>query len=200
MVSVVDPEPRSFDRLGLLFSGRTVVGEGLDRDALIRAGVETADALAAVTSSDNVNVVVARIAQEVFHVKRVATRVYNPRRLPIYEQLHLQTVSSSTWGAKRLEQLLIHPALQNLLSAGNGDISVYEMTIPPEWAERKVMELIPADQAIAISVSRGSTSFLPNPEMVLKAQDILQVSATRDGMNLLRERMHDQGLPVTSPY
>ena len=198
-VTVIDPEPRSFDRLGPNFLGRTVQGEGLDRDALIRAGIESADALAAVTSSDNVNVIVARVAREIFHVKRVATRVYNPRRLPIYETLNVQTVTSSSWGAHRIEQLLIHPALQSMVSAGNGEVQVYEMAIPNEWAGHRLTDLVPAESAIAVSLSRGSKSFLPRPEMTLEAEDILQVSATADGLRVLQQRVHDNGFAVKTP-
>src|SRR5512141_2917295 len=159
LVTVIDPDPRAFDRLGLHFSGRTVQGEGLDRDALIRAGIETAEALAAVTSSDNVNVIVARVAREVFHVKRVATRVYNPRRLPIYEKLNLKTVSSSSWGAHRIEQLLIQPALHSMVSAGEGEVQIYEMTVPYEWAGHTLTELVPSESSIPVSLSRGGESF-----------------------------------------
>src|SRR5512135_817848 len=164
LVTVIDPDPRSFDRLGLDFSGRTVQGEGLDRDALIRAGIESADALAAVTSSDNVNVIVARIARDLFHVKRVATRIYNPRRLPIYEKLNLQTVSSSSWGAHRIEQLLTHPGVQSVVSAGDGEVQVYEIAVPQEWAGRRLAELVPADSAVPVSVTRGNRSSLPRPD------------------------------------
>jgi len=195
LVAIIDPDPRSFDRLGLRFSGRTVQGEGLDRNVLLRAGIETADALAAVTASDNVNVLVARIAREIFHVKRVATRVYNPRRVPIYENLNLQTVSSSSWGAYRIKQLLIHPALQSMVSAGNGEVQIYEMAISGEWAGHRLMDLVPAGSAIPVSMTRRSKSFLPRPEIVLEADDILQVSATTEGLGILRERVHDNGVP-----
>ena len=197
LVTVIDPMPRAFDRLGLHFSGRTVQGEGMDRSALLRAGIETADALAAVTASDNVNVIVARIAREIFHVKHVATRVYNPRRLPIYEKLNLQTVSSSSWGAHRIEQLLVHPALQSLLSAGNGEVQIYEMTIPNEWAGHRLADLVPAEGALAVSLARGGKSILPQGDMMLEAKDVLQVSASMEGLGALRQRIHDNG--STSP-
>jgi len=196
LVTVIDPDPRSFDRLGLHFSGRTVQGEGMDRNVLVRAGIDTANALAAVTAFDNVNVIVARIAREVFQVKRVATRVYNPRRLPIYEKLNLQTVSSSSWGAHRIQELLIHPNLQSLVSAGNGEVQIYETTIPAEWAGHKVTDLVPAESAIPVSLARGSKSMLPRAEMMLEADDILQVSASTEGLNILRQRIHDNGAAV----
>jgi trk system potassium uptake protein len=193
LVSVIDRNARSFDRLGLHFSGRTVQGHGMDRTALERAGIESANALAAVTSSDNVNAIVARVAQDMYHVPRVVARIYNPRRAPIYEKLNLQTVSSSSWGAHRIEQLLVHPGMQSVSSAGNGEVQVYELTVPAEWNGRKVSELVPMENAIPVALTRNGKGILPRPGIALEPQDILQVSSTPDGVKILRERVHENG-------
>lgn len=197
-VTVIDPDARAFDRLGLHFSGRTVQGEGLDRDALVRAGIENADGLAAVTSSDNVNAIVARVARDFFYVKRVVARVYNPRRLPVYEKLSIQTVASSSWGAHRMEQLLIHPGLQCISYSGDGEVQVYEMTVPTEWAGRKLVELIPAESAMPTLLVRAGHSSLPRFDLRLEAQDVLQISATGEGVRLLRELVNANGVESVS--
>jgi trk system potassium uptake protein TrkA len=62
-VNVVDKDPLAFQRLGSGFKGKTVLGIGFDRDVLLQAGIERADSLAAVTTTDEVNVVVARVAE-----------------------------------------------------------------------------------------------------------------------------------------
>jgi trk/ktr system potassium uptake protein len=193
MVSVIDRNAPSFDRLGLHFSGRTVQGHAMDRTSLERAGIETADALAAVTSSDNVNAIVARIARDIFHVNRVVARIYNPRRTPIYEKLNLQTVSSSSWGAHRIEQLLVHPGMQSVSSAGNGEVQVYELTVPSEWNGHKISELVPMEYAIPVALARNGKGILPHGEIMLASQDILQVSSTPEGVKILRERVHENG-------
>ena len=193
MVSVIDRNSSSFDRLGLHFSGRTVQGDAMDRTSLERAGIETADALAAVTSSDNVNAIVARIARDIFHVNHVVARIYNPRRAPIYEKLNLQTVSSSSWGAHRIEQLLVHPGMQSISSAGNGEVQVYELTVPSEWNGHKVSELVPMEYAIPVALARNGKGILPRGEIMLASQDILQVSSTPEGVKVLRERVHENG-------
>ncbi len=192
-VSVIDRNLTSFDRLGLHFSGRTIQGHAMDRRALERAGIEEANALAAVTSSDNVNAIVARVAREIYRVNRVVARIYNPRRAPIYEKLNLQTVSSSSWGAHRIEQLLVHPGMQSVSSAGNGEVQVYELTVPLEWNGRKVSELVPMEYAIPVALARNGKGILPRAEMVLEPQDILQVSSMPEGVKILRERVHDNG-------
>lgn len=192
-ISVIDRNSRAFDRLGLHFSGRTIQGHGMDRTALERAGIETAQALAAVTSSDNVNVIVARVAQDMYRVNRVVARLYNPRRAPIYEKLNLQTISSSSWGAHRIEQLLVHPGMQSISSAGNGEVQVYELTVPSEWRGRRLSELIPMEYAIPVALARNGKGILPRAEMILEPQDILQVSSMPEGVKIMRERVHENG-------
>ena len=193
LVTVIDSDPRAFDRLGLHYAGRTVQGEALDQNVLLRAGIETADALAAVTASDNVNVIVASVARKIYHIQRVVTRVYNPRRRPIYEKLNVQTVSSSSWGAHRIAQLLIHPGLQSLYTAGNGEVQIYEMPVPADWAGRKLAELVPSGAALAVALARAGRGLLPGSDMLLQADDVLQVSATAEGLRILRERVHANG-------
>lgn len=109
-VTLIDKNAKAFDNLGMDFNGRTVQGDGLDQSVLKRAGIETADGLAAVTSSDNVNAIVARVAQDVFHVKHVVSRLYNPRRAQVYNKLNLKTISPAIWGAQQIEKLLVEGA------------------------------------------------------------------------------------------
>jgi len=193
LVTVIDRNAPSFDRLGLHFSGRTVQGHGMDRAVLERAGIEKVDALAAVTSSDNVNTIVARIARDIYHIHRVVARIYNPRRASIYEKLNLQTVSSSTWGAHRIEQLLVHPGMQSISSAGNGEVQIYELTIPAEWNGQKISDLVPMEHAIPVALARNGKGMLPRLESLLSSHDVLQVSSTPEGVKILRERVHENG-------
>lgn len=192
-VSVVDRNAHAFDRLGQHFTGRTIQGHGMDRTALERAGIETAQALAAVTSSDNVNAIVASVARDIYHVRRVVARLYNPRRAAVYEKLNLQTISSSSWGAHRIEQLLVHPGMQSVASAGNGEVQIYELTVPVEWSGRKISELVPLEHAIPVTMARNGKGVLPRLESVLQLHDILQVSSTPEGVRILRERIHENG-------
>jgi trk system potassium uptake protein TrkA len=188
-VTVLDKNAAAFDKLGLDFLGRAVQGDALDRKALQRAGVESAEALAAVTSSDNVNTIVSRIARDVFHVNRVVARVYKPSRAPIYDKLQLQTVSSSSWAAQRIKQMMTHPLLTSL-SAVESEVQYYEMQVPAHLAGRRLSELLPEGQALPAIVLRNGRSILPNLSTVVERDDILQLSATIDGAYKLREVLH----------
>ena len=96
-VAVIDRKPEAFVRLGDDFKGQKITGIGFDHDTLISAGIEHADALAAVTNGDNSNILVARVAREKFSIERVVARIYDPKRAAIYERVGIATVATVKW-------------------------------------------------------------------------------------------------------
>jgi trk system potassium uptake protein len=188
-VAIIDSSTAAFDRLPDSFNGRIVHGDALDRATLERAGIASAYGLTAVTTTDSTNIVVTRVARDIYHVPHVIARVYDPGRTAVYEELGLQTIASSSWGAQRIEQLLLHPGLNSLAAAGNGEVQVYEVTVPEHWKDRTLSELLEGAQALPVAVSRGGRAHLPEPNEVLHRQDIIQVSATMRGAAELRRRL-----------
>ncbi len=79
-VTVVDRDRDVLAGLEPSFRGQGVLGSGFDRNALLRAGIRQADGLAAVTDSDEANLVLARLARHVFRVPRVVARLVDPRK------------------------------------------------------------------------------------------------------------------------
>src|ERR1700709_1358263 len=92
--AVIDKEQQAFRRLPAEFSGRQVVGQGFHREVLVAAGVERAQAFAAVSSGDNSNIISARVARETFGVERVVARIYDAKRAAVYERLGIPTVAT----------------------------------------------------------------------------------------------------------
>ena len=92
-VTVVDQDATAFERLGTGFTGQTIVGTGFDRDVRLHAGIERADGLAAVTGRDETNVVLARLARQMFRVPRVIARLHDPRHAEVYRRLGIQTMT-----------------------------------------------------------------------------------------------------------
>jgi trk system potassium uptake protein len=105
-VLVLDTNPAAFDRLGSEFRGQTMVGNGIDLDVLIKAGIERADAFAAVTQGDNRNIMAAQIAKYVYKVPRVVTRIYDPIRQDTYKTLGLDAISPTVIGAQVFYSML----------------------------------------------------------------------------------------------
>lgn len=189
-VIVVDSNRESFNRLHADFRGRTLEGEGLAENVLDRAGIKEADGLAAVTNSDTLNAVVAHTARAFYHVPVVVARNYDPNLRSVIESFGLQTVSSTFWGAQRVEELLINPSQRVVFSAGNGEVEVYEISVPELWNGRTLGELMnPLTQCCAVAVTRAGRSSLPVMESVLQTGDMINISSTYDGISALTSRL-----------
>jgi trk system potassium uptake protein TrkA len=172
-VGVIDYEERALARLGPNFKGQKIIGVGFDRDVLMRAGIEQADAFAAASSSDNANIIAARIAHNIFHVPRVVARLFDPQRAEIYRRLGMLTISSTTWGAERLRELLTSSELDPIVSFGSGEVSLVNIEIPPQLAGRMVKDLTISSEIIIVGVTRQGAAFIPTLGSQFKEGDMV---------------------------
>lgn len=113
-VTVIDLNSEAFERLGSNFEGTTIVGDGTDEDVLVRAGIEDADAFAAVTNGDNRNILAAQIAKHTFGILKVICRIYDPIRQETYNALGLESISPTVVGAKLMKTALLNEAPRTL--------------------------------------------------------------------------------------
>ncbi len=193
-VVVVDSNKEAFNRIHSDFHGRTVEGEALSADTFKRAGIDHADGVAVVTNSDTMNAVIGHtIRMHYPQVKQVLVRNYDPAMREMLEAFGLQIVSSTAWGAERLQELLINASFRAVFSAGNGEVELYEMYIPDNWQDRSVSALLDGckNTIIVAALTRAGRAELASPESILKSGDILTVSATLEGVTALQARLQE---------
>ncbi len=185
-ISVIDEEEASFDNLPSDFEGRLHEGDAMNQDVLERAGVKTCDALAAATDMDALNVVVAHVAKQEYKVGRVIARNYDPRMRQVYESFGIQVVSSTSWGAQRIEELMTDTETRTVYSAGNGEVEVYELPIKAAMNNLKVSNLITCDSCKPLALTRAGIAELVDMDTVVQQGDVLTVAATIEGIESTR--------------
>ena len=108
-VVVIDPNEENFAQLENGTNCLTITGMPIDEDVLKSAGIERADALLAVTSDDNVNIMTAQIASQLYHVPHVVTRVYDPEKDEVLRHMGLTTVCPTMLTVAKISSLLGEP-------------------------------------------------------------------------------------------
>jgi len=170
-VTAIDIDPGARERLSAGFGGEFVPGNGLHRPALEAAGIERADALVALTSSDSLNVVIARIAREVFRVPAVIGRLIGVEHAAVATDLGLDMVTSVAMTVDRVHRLLHHSPLEPEYTFGNGETLLVRATIPDYLAGRHAAEFNVEGEITAAEITRGGHSLIPGPGAELRRGD-----------------------------
>ena len=188
-VVVIDHDANALARLGTDFRGRVVRGIGFDRDILLEAGVETAEAFIAASSSDNANIVAARITRNIFHVPRVVARLYDPLRAGIYQRLGLATISTTTWGAERIVEVITHTDLDVLHVFSHGGAALARVEIPAPLNGRQVAQMNIPGEVLVVAITRKDRTFIPVSGTEFAEGDVVHLAVIPSSMNRLEEML-----------
>jgi len=174
-VAVIDQDADAFRKLGSGFKGRKITGSGFDRDVLIEAGIEEADAFAAVSSGDNSNIISARVVRESFGIQRVAARIYDPRRAEVYQRVGIPTVATVRWTADQMLRTLVPDGAESLWRDPTGKIVLAEVAYSERCLGEKVKVLEQSTGARIAFISRLGQALVPEPGTVLQEGDLIHV-------------------------
>jgi trk system potassium uptake protein len=179
-VAVIDQSKDAFRRLGPDFKGRTVTGVGFDRDTLLEAGIEGAEAFAAVSNGDNSNILAARVARESFGVTNVVARIYDPGRAEIYQRLGIPTVATVLWAADQILRRLTPEGSRSEWRDASGTVQLAEVHPHLDWFGMPVKDLEKAARMRVAFLTRLGEGLIPDDGTVLQDGDLIHVMLRDD--------------------
>jgi len=191
-VVILDKSALAFRRLGDDFGGRTIIGSGFDRDVLLEADAPNADALAAVTSGDNSNILCARIARENFRIPQVVARIYDPRRAEIYQRLGIPTVATVTWTIDQVRRWLLPDESVVSWTDASATLHVIEQPLPARWAGRPLANLEIPGAIRVIGVNRAGAVRLDATEMVGQERDHVLFAVLVGHEEALNQKLNEE--------
>jgi trk system potassium uptake protein len=193
-VVIIDRREEAFARLGPSFTGQTMVGIGFDREVLINAGIQHADAVAAVTSGDNSNILVARVARENFGIERVVARIYDPQRAAVYQRLGIATVATVSWTTERVLRRILPPDAAVEWVDPSAKISLVERHIEAPNAGRRYADIEDSAQVRVVAVARLGAAMLMSPNLVAQEGDLMYLAMASTDV----EALNDKLVPATA--
>ena len=186
-VAIIDHDREAFRRLGANFKGRAVTGVGFDRDTLIEASIESAQAFAAVSNGDNSNIIAARVARETFGVANVVARIYDPGRAEIYERLGIPTVATVRWTADRVLRRLLPGGSQTEFRDSTGNIRLVEVHLDPAWVGQRALSIQERTKAHLAYLTRLGSGFLADEKTIIQEGDLVHVLAAETDLQRVEE-------------
>jgi trk system potassium uptake protein len=172
-VAVIDQNTEAFRRLGPDFDGQTIKGVGFDQEVLTEAGIERAEAFAAVSNGDNSNILAARVVRETFDVHNVVARIYDPGRAEVYERLGIPTVATVRWTADQVLRRLLPAGSEPQWRDPSGSVRLMEVHVDRSWVGRTVEQIEAATGARVPFVFRLGTGVVPKRGTVFQDGDLI---------------------------
>ncbi|HEY3313797.1 MAG TPA: TrkA family potassium uptake protein [Bacillota bacterium] len=172
-VVVIDRAREAFERLGSAFDGITIEGTAIDEDVLRQAGVDRADALAAVAGSDEVNLMVGQVARRHFNLRRVVVRVNNPHLESAYRKFGLLTLRPDKSAVAQVRGLLSSQGLTTLLTLGTGEALLSQVALRADLAGQSLDRLAIPGKCQPAGILRGGRVLLPEPDLRVEPGDAL---------------------------
>ena len=185
-ITLIDKDSGAIERLDPPYRDHAVLGTGFDRDILCKAGIGHADGLAAVTNSDEANVIIARLARLVFHVPKAVARLVDPRKEDIYRRLGVQIVAPVYWAINLFVDLLSYSELDAMMTIGSGQVEIVQAEVPPLLIGRKIGAVAVPGEIHVVAVSRNGKTFLPSSETIFLKDDLMHIAVLTDSAGHLR--------------
>lgn len=183
-VCVIDRDPRAFASLGRDFNGATFAGVGYDEDVLMKAGIDECDFLAAVTQSDNVNLMVVEIARRLYDVPHAVARLYNTDHERANLQLGIDYVCGTALVAEEIFSKISSGLGDHITTLGDCEVVQFALDLSQTRSDYiKVSDLESRHKIRVCAFERadGEISSIPTPSSVLYHGDTVLV-ALRHGM------------------
>ena len=174
-VSVIDNNADAFRRLGPGFSGTKVIGIGFDGDVLQEAGIEKADAVAAVSSGDNSNIIAARVAREQFGIQNVVARIYDPGRAEVYQRLGITTVATVKWTADQVLRRILPAGAEPDFRDPSGTIRLDQVPVGEQWIGHRSVDFQMQSKSRIAWIDRLGEGMLPTRDTVIQEGDLLHL-------------------------
>jgi trk system potassium uptake protein TrkA len=182
-VSVIDSNADAFRRLGPSFNGTKVTGIGFDQTVLEAAGIEKADAFAAVSSGDNSNIIAARVARETFGIQQVVARIYDPGRAEVYQRLGITTVATVKWTADQVLRRILPAGAEPDFRDPSGTIRVDQMPVTEPWVGQRTVHFQEQSRCRIAWIDRLGEGMLPSRDSVLQEGDLLHLVMREENAN-----------------
>lgn len=182
-VAIIDRDHSAFVRLGPDFRGTKVIGVGFDREVLTRAGIEQADAFAAVSSGDNSNIIAARVARETFGIERVVARIYDAKRAEVYERLGIPTVATVPWTTERFVSALGETSTTTEWRDPSGSLAIAQLDVDESWIGVTVGKFQEQTGARIAFLNRVGRPILPDVKTVLQQDDLVFAAILIDNLD-----------------
>lgn len=195
-VTVVERDKETCLKFAEDMNADVIWGDGTDLDILKEAGIDEAEIVAAVTGSDEENLVICQIAKLSFKYMRTIARVNNPKNTVMFKNLGIDnTVCSTEVIANLIEYSLNNEEYRIVNTIGRGSMLLVELLMKENspWSNKMIKELTIPHECVFVSILRGDEIIYPKGDTLVLCKDKILTVTNNSTLAVLVSQLYDGG-------
>jgi len=184
-VVIIDVDQELIDQVQSSMDVLAIRGNGTSISTLVKAGIQSADLLLAVTNVDEVNIVACMLAAQfgvATRIARIRNQEYSRPDTPVkLDKLGIsQIIHPELESAREVARLIRYPNALDVVECANGRMYLVGLRLDNQSPvlDRPLRELSPTGEELPfrlVAVNRGGQTVIPGGDFLMKSHDIVYV-------------------------
>lgn len=191
-IRIIEHRQKVFEKLKRELPAETLLfGNGSDPVLLTKAGIGSANVVAAVTGSDEINLVVSTLAKMEFGVPRVVARVNNPKNNWLFNSgmgVDVGLNQADLMAHFVVEEMNLKDMF-TILKLNRGDYSIVQMKVQPsaKAVNQPLKDLSIPQKTVLIAITRDGATLIPKGDTQILVDDEILALTDEDSRIKLEE-------------
>ena len=168
-----------------------ICGNGTNSTLLEEANIQDADYFVATTGNDEANLLSCILVKK-YEVPNIIARVSNPDHEEAFMEVGIDNVINPERAASGvLERLITRPNVADLLTLGEGDGEILEMTVTNDKiVGKQIKEISPTkDYIIIATYNKDGSLIIPQPENILARGEKISILVKRGSFKKVAKKI-----------
>lgn len=168
-----------------------ICGNGTNSTLLEEANIQDADYFVATTGNDEANLLSCILVKK-YEVPNIIARVSNPDHEEAFMEVGIDNVINPERAASGvLERLITRPNVADLLTLGEGDGEILEMTVTNDKiVGKQIKEISPTkDYIIIATYNKDGSLIIPQPENILTRGEKISILVKRGSFKKVAKKI-----------
>ena len=167
-----------------------ICGNGTNSKLLEETNIEDADFFIATTGNDEANLLSCILVRK-YNVPNIIARVSNPDHEEAFKEVGIDNViSPEITAAGFLEKLVTRPNVADLISLGEGDAEILDMTITNDKVVgKRIKDISPTKDYIIIATYQKGKLVIPQPDNIIARGEKVSVLVKRGSFSKASKKL-----------
>lgn len=167
-----------------------ICGNGTNSKLLEESNIEDADYFIATTGNDEANLLSCILVRK-YDVPNIIARVSNPDHEEAFKEVGIDhVISPETAAAAQLQKLVTRPNAAELMTLGEGDAEILDMTITNDKiVGKRYKDISPSKEYIIIATYQNGKLIIPQPDNIISRGEKVTALVKRGSFKKLAKKL-----------